>query len=86
MFAELSIPALTATTTCVTVSRSPCLPLSALCDLEGCELLLPTEPRLYPKHDAFAWRVGLLEQGGRVYLYEPTRFIRLIASPRQRLS
>ena len=34
--------------------------LRALCDLEGRELLLPTEPRLYPKQDALAWRVEQL--------------------------
>jgi putative restriction endonuclease len=32
-----------------------------LCGLEGCELLLPTEPRLYPKREALAWRVGQLQ-------------------------
>jgi hypothetical protein len=31
-----------------------------LCSLEGRELLLPTEPRLYPKREALAWRVGQL--------------------------
>jgi putative restriction endonuclease len=31
-----------------------------LCSLEGRELLLPTEPRLYPKREALAWRVGRL--------------------------
>jgi predicted restriction endonuclease len=32
-----------------------------LCSLEGRELLLPTEPRLYPKREALAWRVGQLQ-------------------------
>ena len=32
-----------------------------LCSLEGRELLLPTEPRLYPKREALAWRVGRLD-------------------------
>ena len=32
-----------------------------LCSLDGRELLLPTEPRLYPKREALAWRVGQLQ-------------------------
>ena len=32
----------------------------ALCDLDGRELLLPTEPRMYPKRDALEWRIERL--------------------------
>lgn len=34
--------------------------LRALCDLDERELLLPTEPRMYPKRDALAWRIERL--------------------------
>jgi len=38
--------------------------LRSLWDLQGRELLLPTEPRLYPKKEALAWRVAQLREEG----------------------
>jgi hypothetical protein len=35
--------------------------LERLCGLEGRDLLLPTEPRLYPKREALAWRLEQLQ-------------------------
>lgn len=34
--------------------------LRALCELDGRELLLPVEPRMYPKRDVLAWRLERL--------------------------
>lgn len=36
--------------------------LRALCELDGRELLLPTEPRLYPKKEALEWRIAQLRE------------------------
>ncbi len=39
-----------------------------LCDLDGRELLLPTEPRLYPKRESLEWRIARLRVNAEVNL------------------